>query len=122
MATDDGNDGNRSDDDRARAGRTTGDRGQVGLALGLAVVAAAVGAILLLGALGRTVNDRTRARTAADAAALAGVNDGRAGAERLAADNGGSLESYTSFGTAVEATVRVGTARATSRAAPWWGG
>jgi hypothetical protein len=105
-------------DRRCERTRVRGDRGQVGLTLGLVVTAMAVGAIVLLGSLGRTVNDRSRARTAADAAALAGVGDGRAGAERLAAGNGGVLERFEVLGTAVEATVRVGTARATSRAAP----
>jgi hypothetical protein len=101
-----------------RACRGRGDDGQVGVGLGLAVVAIATVAVLLVGSLGRTVNDRWRARTAADAAALAAVAGGRPAAERLAADNGGVLEAFSTLGAAVEATVRVGTARATSRAAP----
>jgi len=39
--------------------------------------------------------DAARARTAADAAALAGVTGGRAAAEQLAASNGGSVVSWT---------------------------
>ena len=59
---------------------------------------------------------RIRAATAADAAALAGVIDGRDGAARLAARNGGELVEFTAFAEGVEVRVRVGTARATARA------
>jgi hypothetical protein len=100
----------------ARPGR--GDRGQVGLALALLVVAAATGAMLVTAAVGRTVIDRTRARTAADAAALAGVTGGTAAARQVAVANGGDLEDLRVDGPTIEARVRVGTARATSRAAP----
>jgi len=98
--------------------RARGDRGQVGLALALLVAGAATVMMLLTASLGRTVIDRTKARTAADAAALAGVSGGRAAAERVAGENGGTLEALTGLGPVVEARVRVGTARATSRAAP----
>jgi hypothetical protein len=103
--------------DRSRC-RGRGDAGQVGIALALVVTAAATLMILATSALGRTVVDRTRARTAADAAALAGVTGGEPAARQLAEANGGVLEAFTSAGVAVEAQVRVGTARASSRAAP----
>lgn len=60
--------------------------------------------------------DRARARTAADAAALAGAQSGRALAESIARDNDGELESYTEHGLFVEVTVRVDSRRATARA------
>jgi hypothetical protein len=99
-------------------GRGRGDAGQAGVALALLVAMVAVVMTLVVATVGRTVVDRTRARTAADAAALAGVTGGRAAAEQLAGANGGTLEDFSTIGSAVEARVRVGTARATSRAAP----
>jgi hypothetical protein len=95
-----------------------GDAGQGGVGLALAATALAVIAVLVLGTLARTVNDRARARTAADAAALAGVTGGPEAAARVAAANGGALERFEVIGPAVEASVRVGTAGARSRAAP----
>jgi hypothetical protein len=113
---------------RARRQAVRGDDGQVGVAMAMVVLAAVTGMILLLGALGATVNDRLRARTAADAAALAGVTGGRAAAEEVARANAGVVESYAVLGPSgrgsgdvgveVEVAVRVGRARAVSRAAP----
>jgi hypothetical protein len=97
--------------------RGRGDRGQVGIGLALLVAGCATLTMMLTASLGRTVIDRTRARTAADAAALAGVTGGRPAAEAVAAGNGGELEALAEIGPVVEARVRVGTARATSRAA-----
>ena len=99
--------------------RARGDDGQVGIGLALGVVATATVAMLALANVGRAVVDRTGARTAADAAALAGVAGGRGAAEELAAANGGVLEELRTIGSAVEVRVRVGTAQASSRAAPW---
>jgi hypothetical protein len=82
------------------------------------VVALATVAALLVGRLGDAVAERTRARTAADAAALAGVTGGRAAAQAVASANGGRLTSYRVDGAVVEATVVLGQTQATSRAAP----
>ena len=62
------------------------------------------------------VIDAARARTAADAGALAGVVGGRAEAARLVAANGGELVSWAQHGRAVTVAVRVGDAVATARA------
>lgn len=53
------------------------------------------------------VMDRAQAQAAADAAALAGVIDGRASAERLAAANGGALVTFESSENAVRVVVAV---------------
>ena len=100
--------------------RTTGTtRGQA-TPLALVVVVIAVVATLAIAHVGRTVVDAGRARTAADAAALAGVEDGRAGSLRLAAEHGATLLSWSSSGPpdaiTVTVTVRVGHARATASA------
>jgi len=76
----------------------------------------AVVAALALAQMSAVVGDRARARTAADAAALAGVTDGRSGADALAAANHGSVERFVVSGGDTEVTVRVGRARATARA------
>jgi hypothetical protein len=78
------------------------------------------GAVVALGHLGSLVTDRARARTSADAAALAAATDGEPAARRVAAANGGAVEGYVADGSAVEVTVRVGQAEATSRAEASW--
>jgi hypothetical protein len=98
--------------------RCVGEHGQVAVLLGALLIATGAIAVLLLAQVGGTVNDRQRARTAADAAALAGVLSGEDAAAELAARNGGTLEAFRRFGAEIEVTVRVGRARATSRAAP----
>jgi Flp pilus assembly protein TadG len=81
-----------------------------------AVVVVLVLGMLVVGRVGRAVVERARARTAADAAALAGVRDGREAAGDLAARNGGRLATYVESGTEVEVTVRVGDEQASARA------
>jgi Flp pilus assembly protein TadG len=71
-------------------------------------------------ALGGMVSTRAKAQTAADAAALAGAAAGRVAAEEIAGDNRGRLESFAVQDGEVEVTVRVGDARATSRARREW--
>jgi len=95
--------------------RPPSDRGQ---AVPLVAVLLALAVVLLLaaGRLGRPVADAAQARTAADAAALAGTVEGRPGAVRLATLHGGELVSFTTFAGGVEVRVRVGTAAATARA------
>ena len=75
--------------------------------LSLAVVVLVV-ALLVIGRVGRTVIDRARARTAADAAALAGVRDGRARAQQIAERNGARLVAFEAVGDEVDVTVEVG--------------
>jgi putative Flp pilus-assembly TadE/G-like protein len=95
------------------------ERGQA-VPLALVVVAIAVIVMLAIAELGGNVVDGGRARTAADAAALAGVEGGREASERVAAGNGASVVAWTSRpdgdGVTVTVTVQVGRARATAAA------
>ncbi|HEY7627972.1 MAG TPA: pilus assembly protein TadG-related protein [Ilumatobacteraceae bacterium] len=91
------------------------DRGQAVMLL-LAVVALSALTLVGIGALGRRVVNRTRAQTAADAAALAGTSGGREAAVRLAAANGGVLVDYRAEGDVVLVTVVVHGERAMARA------
>jgi len=92
------------------------DRGQalpvvVGVLAVIAVLVAALGVVA-----GHSI-DAARARTAADAAALAGVESGRAAADALAHANGGTLVEFHTFGGGdVVVRVRVGRASASARA------
>lgn len=72
--------------------------------------------LLALARFGGAVNDAARARTAADAAALAGVHGGRAEAADLARANGGVLTRFDAIGHDVVVAVVVGEATATARA------
>ncbi len=104
-----------------RPGRRFGgheeDRGQV-MPLAVAMVAIVTVALVGLVPVGHAVRDRARARTAADAAALAGAVDGQEAARELAADNGAVLVGFERSGDEVVVLVRVGdtTARARARA------
>ena len=71
-----------------------------------------------LASLGGDAVDRTRARTAADAAALASVEGGRSAAAEFAAHHGAMLVSWGRGPGAdeVTVTVRVGDVTATARA------
>jgi predicted MarR family transcription regulator len=60
--------------------------------------------------------DRQHARSAADAAALAGVTGGRAASASIATANRGALVAWSRAGRAVTVTVLVGDQRATARA------
>lgn len=80
------------------------------------VVLAVGGLVLGLGRLGGLTAEAARARSAADAAALAGAAEGEDAARRLASDNGASLESYSVEGAEVQVEVRLGRARARARA------
>jgi hypothetical protein len=62
------------------------------------------------------VVEATRARTAADAVALAGAAGGRDAAVRLARENGAVIEAWSAVGEEVTVTVRVGDAVADARA------
>jgi hypothetical protein len=88
--------------------------------LALAVIVLAVVAVVAIAELGGNVVDAGRARTAADAAALAGVEGGRDASARIAALNGATLTAWTGrpdgAGVLVTVTVRVGRAMATASA------
>lgn len=81
--------------------------------VGTAITAAVLIAIVPM--LGDLV-DRQRAQAAADAAALAGVSEGRGGAAALAAANGGVLVAWSESGDEVTVVVVVGGQRAQARA------
>lgn len=108
--------GGRRRDPHHSERRTRGDRGQA------AVVVVSVVAVLLVivavavAALGRNVIDRTRAQTAADAAALASLEGGSTAASELAARHGATVTSWSASGFEVVVTVRVGATTATARA------
>lgn len=97
----------------AEVGRA--DRGQA-TPLVLAVVALAVVVLLALVPLARAAGERAQARTAADAAALAGVVEGEAAAREIAAANGATLVRWHSAGVEVWVEVTVGRARAVAKA------
>ncbi len=97
-------------------GRGAGDQGQVLPFAALAMVTT-IGVLVLVSVLGVVVVDRLRARHAADATAVAVAQDGVGAARHVASANGATLEAVRPVdGDAVEVTVRVGSARATSRA------
>jgi len=93
-------------------------RGQKGSTVPLLamLVLAAGGAIVLVGRIGGAAVDRASARTAADAAALAGAAEGRGVAASVAAADGGRIESYRDLGLETEIRVSVGRATAVARA------
>jgi hypothetical protein len=97
------------------AGTFRSERGQ---AAPFAAVAAVLAVVLTL-AIARLAGDlvdAARARTAADAAALAAVRGGRAAADALAAEHDGLVVAWSRHGRDVLVTVRVGHAVATARA------
>jgi hypothetical protein len=92
-----------------------GEKGSTVPLLALLVLAAG-GAIMLLGRIGGAAVERASARTAADAAALAGAAEGRTAAASVAAADGGRIESYREAGVETEVRVAVGRATAVARA------
>lgn len=93
-------------------------RAEDGQAVPLVLALAAVAVVLALafGTFAGDVVDAARARTAADAAALASVEGGPPAASRLAARNGATVVSWQRRGETVTVTVRVGDATATASA------
>ena len=91
------------------------ERGQVVPIVAAVLVVAAVVA-LVVGELGVAAVHRAQARTAADAAALAGAAEGEAAARSVAADNGAELVSFVRHGLVVEVVVRYRHARARATA------
>jgi hypothetical protein len=99
--------------------RVRDDRGQA-VPLALIAVAVAILATVALAELGGNIVDAGRARTAADAAALAGVEGGRQASTRVAAENGATLVAWSSRpdgdGVTVTVEVRIRRAAATASA------
>ena len=91
------------------------DRGQA-LPLLLVVLAVSLIAMAVVARLGGVADEAARARTAADAAALAGAADGPSAARRLAESNGGVLVDYLAEGATFEVVVRIGSSAARARA------
>ena len=96
------------------------DRGQAVLLM-LAVIVCSGLLAIAVGELGAILRDRQQAQNAADAAALAGVEGGRAAADELARANGAVLFGFdrapaSAGGWTVLATVRVGAVSARARA------
>jgi hypothetical protein len=100
-------------------GRAQDERGQA-TPLALGIVAVVVVLVVAMAELGGNLVDAGRARTAADAAALAGVEGGREASARVAAENGATLVSWSRLpdggGVMVTVAVRVGRATATAAA------
>ena len=90
-------------------------RGQV-LPLVAVVIVFLAGSALLLGHLAEASTHRAQARTAADAAALAGAAGGEEAARRLATENGARLVAFTRRDGAVWVTVTHGPAQARATA------
>ncbi|NND74770.1 MAG: helicase/secretion neighborhood TadE-like protein [Ilumatobacter sp.] len=83
----------------------------------VAVVAVlGAGLVTALADFGAGAQDRVRAQSAADAAALASLHGGRASAAALATRNGGVVLSWQRRGGDVVVVVRVGRSTATARA------
>jgi hypothetical protein len=102
-------------DERSTGRDQRTDRGQA-LPLAAAMLAIVAVALVALVPVGRALGDRARARTAADAAALAGAVEGEQAASDLAVDNGGELLEFERSGHEVVVRVRVGEADAFARA------
>jgi hypothetical protein len=92
------------------------DRGSVLVLVVFVAVGFTVAAGAGLASLSRDLIDVSRARSAADAAALASVDGGRAAAIGLATANGATLVSWAQVGSDVVVEVRVGDAVAKARA------
>jgi hypothetical protein len=90
-------------------------RGQVTPVLAVAVLLMALAAVGVA-RVGMAAADRARARTAADAAALAGAAGGEDEARDLAERNGARLVSYREEGSDVVVVVRFDRAEAAARA------
>jgi len=98
--------------------RSSPHRSARGQATPLWAVVIVLAALLLVptGLLVRAAVERTEARSAADAAALAGALDGESEARRVASLNGARVVAYVARHDLVEVTVVVGDRRATARA------
>jgi hypothetical protein len=100
---------------RGPGGCGSADGGQV-VPLAAAMVALCCMALLALVPVAGALDDRARARTAADAAALAGAADGEPAARQVAKANGADLLAIEGAGDEVVVHVRVGDVEAYARA------
>jgi D-alanyl-D-alanine carboxypeptidase/Putative Flp pilus-assembly TadE/G-like len=105
----------RTPRDRGSGGRAGNDDGQI-VPLAAALVGLCCVALLALAPVARALDDRARARTAADAAALAGAADGERTAREVASANGADLLEIDRDGDEVVVQVRVGEVEAYARA------
>lgn len=104
------------DRDPARSGpRRCDDRGQA-VPLVAAMLAVVTVALVALVPVGLALTDRARARSAADAAALAGAAEGEQAAREVAAANGAELLDYRPAGDEVTVRVAVDGIEASARA------
>ncbi|CAN5864531.1 hypothetical protein BH23ACT1_BH23ACT1_03010 [soil metagenome] len=101
--------------------RKSAQRGSV-LPLVALLIVAAGGLCVGLGRLGGDAVQAAQARTAADAAALAGAAEGEDLARDVADDNGAVLVAFVQDGLDVEVRARVGDAEAVARATRTAGG
>lgn len=92
------------------------DRGSMLVLTVLVATAVSAAALVALVSVLDDLVDRQRARAAADAAALAGVVEGRDAAAALAAANGGVLVEWSAVGDEVTVLVEVDGQRAAARA------
>ncbi|HEY6416827.1 MAG TPA: M15 family metallopeptidase [Acidimicrobiales bacterium] len=100
---------------RGSGGPDPNDAGQI-VPLAAAIVGLCCVALLALAPVARALDDRARARTAADAAALAGAADGERTAREVAGANGADLLEIERDGDEVVVQVRVGEVEAYARA------
>lgn len=91
------------------------ERGQATPLIAIVLLAAAL-ALVPMGLVAKATIERAEARTAADAAALAGALDGEDAARQLAEANGARLTAFVEHGDEIEVTVELGGRRATARA------
>jgi hypothetical protein len=98
-----------------RGVQRTGDEGQA-TPLVIALIAIAVAVALALGPLTRHAGQRAQARTAADAAALAGAAEGEDAAREVAEANGATLLHWREDGEDVWVGVEVGDVQAAAKA------
>jgi hypothetical protein len=96
--------------------RMRGTLGQAALPALIALIVVVTVALLVVARVGGAIADRTRARTAADAAALAGAHDGESAARELAERNGAELTAFTRVDDDVEVSVVVEGRHASARA------
>ena len=91
------------------------DDGQI-VPLAAVMLLLVMGMVLALAQLGHHATNAARARTAADAGALAGAAGSRSTAEQVVAQNGARLVKYVDTYTWVEVTVAVGESESVARA------
>jgi hypothetical protein len=100
---------------RGSGGRGRNDDGQI-VPLAAGLVGLCCVALLALAPVARALDDRARARTAADAAALAGAADGERAAHEVAGANGADLLEIERNDDEIVVQVRVGEVEAYARA------